>query len=386
MEKINIYLLGASGSIGSQTIDVIRQNKDIYNLEAISVGTNISKAIEIIEEFDVKYVSVINEVDCNYLKGLYKSLEVGYGLSGLIKAATYNKEKKGKLINAVVGYSGLIPTIEAIKIGRDILLANKETLVCAGSIIKDLVKKYDVNLLPIDSEHSAIFQALHCGKKEEVKNLIITASGGSFRDKKRSELKDVTLADALKHPNWVMGAKITIDSATMVNKGLEIIEAHYLFDIDYNNIKTIIHPQSIIHSIVEYIDNSQIAQLATSDMRIPIQYALTYPNRCAYNLDNPLDLTKVSTLTFKPMDFDRYPMVKLAYEVGVMGGVMPAVYNIANEVANELFRKEKIEFLEIESIITKQVGLTQNIQNPTIDDIIEVMDKVKQNILNEYGE
>ena len=253
----------------------------------------------------------------------------------------------------------------------------------------DLVNEYKVNLLPIDSEHSAIFQALHAGKHEEIQRIIITASGGAFRNLKRSELKNVTLADALNHPSWQMGAKITVDCATMVNKGLEVIEAHYLFNIDYDRIDTILHKESIIHSIVEFCDNSQIAQMAQSDMRIPIQYALTYPNRVNYALSCPLHLPKISTLHFKKMDFKRYPMLELAYKVGAFGKVMPTVYNVSNEVANEMFRYGKISFLDIENIILdtcntyfKKDDLPEG---KTIEEIMSIIDEVKEYINNKYS-
>lgn len=380
----NIFLLGASGSIGMQTIDVLRENRDQYCLKSISVGHNIDAAIKIIDEFDVEYVSVIEEEDAKRLQKLYPNLKIGYGDASLVEAATYAPSMKGKLVVAVVGYSGLVPTIEAIKIGRDILLANKETLVCAGEIIKSLVNEYQVNLLPIDSEHSAIFQALQAGKHQEVKRVIITASGGSFRNLTREELKNVTLEEALNHPSWSMGSKITIDSATMVNKGLEVIEAHYLFDLDYDRISTILHYESIVHSMVEYIDNSVIAQMAVSDMRLPIQYALTYPNRNVYQLSQPLDLTAIHTLHFEKMDLERFPMLDLAYKVGKAGGIMPAVYNVSNEVANYLFRIGKISFLEIEEIIKKAVNNTSNIINPSLEEILMTIENVKKEILERY--
>lgn len=387
--KTNIFLLGATGSIGKQTLDVIRSKSDLFNLVSISVGYNIDEAKKIIEEFNPKYVSVIKESDALLLQKTFPNVIIEYGEASLIKCATFNPDITGKVVVAVVGYVGLVPTLEAIKIKRDILLANKETLVCAGPIIIKEVQKHNVNLLPIDSEHSAIFQALHSGAHEEIKRIIITASGGSFRDKTRAELDKVTLSDALLHPSWSMGDKITIDSATMVNKGLEVIEAHYLFNCDYDKIETLLHKESIIHSIVEYCDNSQIAQLAQSDMRIPIQYALTYPNRLEFNLSNKLDLSEVGCLHFAKMDYQRFPMLSLAYEVGKLGGIMPTVYNVSNEVANMLFRKEKISFLEIEKIISDMCYIYRknNISDSelTIEIILNTIKEVQSHILSLYS-
>ena len=385
----NIFLLGATGSIGMQTLDVIRTNSDKFVLRSISIGHNIERAKKIIEEFKPEYVSVIEESDAVTLRSEFTEITIESGSESLIKCATYNPNLSGKVIVAVVGYAGIIPTLEAIKINRDILLANKETLVCAGSIVKRLVKEHNVNLIPIDSEHSAIFQALQAGKKEEVQRIIITASGGSFRDLSREELENVTLEDALRHPSWSMGDKITIDSATMVNKGLEVIEAHYLFDLDYDKIETMLHKESIIHSIVEYCDNSQIAQLAQSDMRIPIQYALTYPNRLTYKLSEKLNLSKIGTLHFAKMDYERFPMLRLAYTSGIKGGIMPTVYNVSNEVANELFRKKQISFLDIEKIITDCCSKfeSNNVDDTdvTLDIILNTIKNVKEYIYTKYS-
>lgn len=385
----NIYLLGGSGSIGEQTLDVIRANNKEFKLKSVSFGYNINKAKEIIEEFKPEFVSIVQESDAEELRKLFPNVIISSGEKSLIECATYDKSQTGKVVVAVVGYVGIKPTIEAIKIRRDILLANKETLVCAGNIINQFVQKYHVNLLPIDSEHSAIFQALKSGKSEEVDRLIITASGGSFRDLSRNELINVTLADALKHPSWQMGAKITIDSATMVNKGLEVIEAHYLFNMPYDKIETILHKESIIHSIVEYCDNSQIAQMAQSDMRIPIQYALTYPNRKRFSLSSKLDLSSVGTLHFEKMDYSRYPMLLLAYKVGKLGGIMPCVYNVSNEVANELFRTEKISFLDIEKIITDCCDYFEkvNIKDDklTLKIIFDTINDVRKYVLKKFS-
>ncbi len=376
----NIFLLGATGSIGTQVLDVVRCKGG--NIISISIGKNIKKAKEIIEEFNPEYISVLDESDMLLLQKEYPNKIFGYGEEGLIKAATYSN-KDGVLVNAVVGMIGLKPTIEAIKLKRNILLANKETLVVAGEIITKLAKEYEVSLIPIDSEHSAILQCIGDRKNEEIENIIITASGGTFRNKTRDEITNVTLKDVLNHPNWSMGAKITVDSATMVNKGLEVIEAHFLFNIDYDKIKTVIHYESIIHSLVEFKDRSLIAQLSIPDMRIPIQYALTYPNKLEYDLSPRIDFSKLN-LSFKEMDFNRYPCLKLAYEVGKMGGIMPTVYNASNEEAVSLFMEGKIKFLEIEEIIFSAVKNAINIINPTINDIINTAKEVRIKIRDNY--
>lgn len=375
-------LLGATGSIGSQVLEILRESKE-YNLKSIAVGKNIKKAIEIINDFNPEFVSLQTKEDMEKLQGMYPNIQFGYGDTGLIQVATYLKEK-GYLINSIVGMVGLKPTVAAIKAGHDILLANKETLVVAGNIIMDLVKKHNVRLIPIDSEHSTIFQCMMGERREDVSRIIITASGGSFRDKNRSELKDVTVEDALKHPNWQMGAKITIDSATMVNKGLEVIEAHYLFDLDYDKIETVIHPESIIHSMVEYNDGSIIAGLSYPDMRIPIAYALSTPKRNNYSFIEKMNFKKLFSLNFKPMDYNRYPLIKLAYEVGEMGGIMPLVYNTANEVAVRLFLNRKIKFLEIDEIINYAVNNTENINNPTLDDILKYDQILRRDLENKF--
>ena len=323
-----ILLLGASGSIGIQTLDVIANHLEKFQLTAFSVGKQIDKAIEILNTFNVKYAYVLKKEDALKLDESYKDTNFFYGDKGLIELVE-NADYE-LLVNALVGFVGLRPTLRAIELKKDIALANKETLVAGGEIVKKAVAKYHVNLFPIDSEHSAIAQCLQGNDHKTIKNLIITASGGTFRDKTRDEIVDVTLEDTLKHPNWSMGAKITIDSATMMNKGLEVIEAHYLFDIDYDHIKVLLHKESIVHSMVEYIDNSIMAQLGNADMRLPIQYALDYPHRLVMN-NEPLDLTKVATLHFEKMDMARFPLLALAYEVGKKGGNLPCIMNSANE-------------------------------------------------------
>ncbi len=372
-----VAVLGVSGSIGTQTIDVIRNNPDQFELVSASVGSNIEYLNQLINEFPtLKTVSVKSETDLQKIKEF--SGNISFGTSGMSAVAT--EPSADIVITAVVGSVGLVPTIDAIKAGKNIGLANKETLVTAGHIIMPLVKEYGVNLYPVDSEHSAIFQALNGENKKEVNKIILTASGGSFRDKTREELANVSVTEALNHPNWSMGSKITIDSATMFNKGLEVIEAYHLFGIDYDDIEVLVHRQSIIHSMVEYADYSVIAQLGTPDMRLPIQYALTYPKRLPIINSERLNLAEVSKLDFQAIDYERYPAVKLAYQAGKIGGSMPTVLNAANEVAVALFLAEKIKFIEIETIVKTAMDEHEVISNPTVVEIIEVDQHVRQKI------
>lgn len=380
MKKIAI--LGASGSIGTQTIDVIKNNPDKFELVSASVGSNIDYLNNLIATFPtLKAISVQNEADLVKVSSF--DGELSYGIDGMSNVATI--KEADIVITAVVGSVGLLPTIAAIKAGKNIGLANKETLVTAGHIIMPLIEEYDVKMYPVDSEHSAIFQCLNGENEKEINKLIITASGGSFRDKERNELEDVTVADALNHPNWSMGAKITIDSATMFNKGLEVIEAHHLFGIDYEDIEVLIHKQSIIHSMVEFDDYSVMAQLGTPDMRLPIQYAITYPKRLEIKNSERLNLAKISQLDFKDVDYDRYPAVKLAYEAGKTGGSLPTVLNAANEVAVALFLAEKIKFLEIEQIVSEAMANHELIKNPSVEEILAVDQQVRKVIMARYN-
>lgn len=363
MKRVSI--LGATGSIGTQTLDVIRLNRDKFTLEAISVGENIDVLRKIIAEFNPKLVSVKHEKDVKKLKDEFNDVLFTSGDTGLIDVATYDADI---LVTAILGSVGLVPTLRAIEQGRKIGLANKETLVAAGDIVMSHAKKYNAEIIPVDSEHSAIFQCLNGEDLKTVKNLIITASGGSFRDLTRDELKSVTKKDALNHPNWSMGQKITIDSATMMNKGLEVIEAHHLFNMNAENIKTLIHRESIIHSMVEFNDNSIMAQIGNSDMRTAIQYALTYPTRIEKN--NPLDIHELSTLNFEPMDFNRFKMIQFAYDALKIGGTMPAVMNAANEYAVEKFLNDEITFLEIEDIVESRMNHHKAIKDPDLETIL----------------
>lgn len=377
-----IYLLGACGSIGTQTLDIIKKNKNEFKVVGISVGRDLKLAKKIIDEFTPEIVCFREKSHLD-LFGDYEGIKY-YGEEGLLKLASYNKYPNELLVNALVGAAGLAPTVEAIKQKKDIALANKETLVMAGTLVNQLLKKYNVKLYPIDSEHSAIWQCLQGEDINQVKSLIITASGGSFRDKKRDELVNVTVNDALNHPNWSMGAKITIDSATMMNKGFEVIEAYHLFNIPVEKIKTIMHRESIIHSMVEYNDLSIKAQLGTPDMRIPIQYALLYPNHKEYE-GKSLDLLSVGTLHFEPLSVERFKCLGYAYDALKKGGLYPTVLNAANEAAVNLFLNGKIKFLQIEDIIETELGRIYTNDDPTIDEILDLNKEIQERIIKEYN-
>lgn len=374
-----IILLGANGSIGTQTLDVIKDKE--FKVVGMSVGHDLELAKKNIAEFNPEIVCTRTFNDMLQLQKEF-NMKIVYGDEGLIQVATYMPNEEILLVVALVGSIGLVPTVKAIEIGRNIALANKETLVMAGDIVMDLAKKHHVTIFPIDSEHSAIYQSLVGENKEDVKRLMITASGGSFRDLSREELLNVTLSDALKHPNWQMGAKITIDSSTMMNKGFEVIEAHHLFDIPYEKIDTILHPESIIHSMVEFKDSSIKAQMGVSDMRIPILYALTYPNRVVY--DNNLSLIN-RNLTFKELSFERFPCLKMAYEAGMKGNIYPTVLNASNEAAVNLFQQGKISYLAIEKIIAEALANTKEVEELSLDIILKVNKEVQEEILIKYG-
>ncbi|MGE7760629.1 1-deoxy-D-xylulose-5-phosphate reductoisomerase [Peribacillus sp. NPDC097895] len=369
----NISLLGATGSIGQQTADVVRSHPDQFKIVALSAGKNIELVRTFIKEFEPKLVSVQTEEDYHVLKSEFfsrKDIEFMYGDEGLTAVAVYDQATI--LVNAVIGSVGLYPTLSAIKAKKDIAIANKETLVTAGHLVISEAKKAGVRLLPVDSEHSAIFQALQGEKEKNIERLIITASGGSFRDRNREELKGVTVDEALNHPNWSMGAKITIDSASMMNKGLEVIEAHWLFDLPYDKIDVLLHKESIIHSMVEFQDSSVIAQLGTPDMRVPIQYALTYPDRMPLAGRKRLNLAEAGKLHFNEMDFSRYPCLQFAYEAGKIGGTMTTVLNAANEAAVAAFLSGKVSFLDIETLIEKALNQHSVIALPDLETISEV--------------
>ena len=374
-----LYLLGASGSIGVQTINVIKQYQHEFKLVGVSFGNrNEAHTKAVIETFKPEIVCLRDQSSISTYQQLYPNIRFVSGDDGLLAIAAY--PKRGLLINALMGSVGLKPTVLAIKQQKDIALANKETLVMAGDLINDLVSEYHVKLLPIDSEHNAILQALQGEALKDIKSITITASGGSFRDLSRDDLKRVTKQDALKHPNWSMGDKITIDSATMMNKGLEVIEAHHLFRLPYDQIETLIHKESIVHGMVTFKDESVKAVLGFPDMRMPILYALSYPSHYALDL-KPLNLGLLGQLTFKPMDYERYPLLQLAFEVGKKGGLYPVVMNAANEKAVSLFLNEQITFLDIETLVLKAVStFKDNIAKPSLEDILACNQKIYESV------
>lgn len=363
MKKISI--LGATGSIGTQALAVIGNNPEHFELGSISIGTNIEALEKILESFRPKLVSVMKDTDRIELKGRYPDIDFTCGREGLMAVATDDADT---LLTAVMGSVGLEPTLAAIDAGKDIALANKETLVAAGEIVMERARENGVSIIPVDSEHSAIFQCLRGEDLREMKRIILTASGGSFRDLSREGLRDVTLERALDHPNWSMGRKITIDSATMMNKGLEVIEAKWLFDAEVDQISTILHRESTIHSMVEFVDNSIMAQMGTPDMKTAIQFAFSHPKRLP--MDNPMDLDALSQLNFKPMDLERFRMLALAYDALRTGGTMPAVMNAANEYAVNRFLEGEISFLEIEEIVESRMDGHEAVQNPDLDTIL----------------
>lgn len=371
-----ISLMGATGSIGTQTLDVIKEHPDEFKLVAMSVGKNINMTRKIVAEFQPELVSVQEKDLYDTLKIEFPNTRFTLGEEGLVETAVY--EKADILVNAVLGSVGLNPTMQAIEAGKTIAIANKETLVTAGHLVIDAAQRNNVPLLPVDSEHSAIFQALQGEKMKNIERLIITASGGSFRDRTREQLENVTVEEALNHPNWSMGAKITIDSATMMNKGLEVIEAHWLFNMPYEKISVLLHKESIIHSMVEFHDASIIAQLGSPDMRIPIQFALTYPDRLPLASAKRLNLAEVGKLHFQEMDFNRFHCLQFAYEAGKRGGTMPTVLNAANEVASAAFLKGRIRFLQIEDLVEKALINHQVIENPSLSLIQEVDEETRQ--------
>lgn len=377
----HVYLLGSCGSIGCQSIDILLKHKDEFRIVAISVGRNLEKAREVINLTNPQIICFRNEADIDKFNDV-NAIKV-FGDEGLNYIASYSKYENEIMINALVGSAGLLPTVLAIKAKKDIALANKETLVMAGDIINKLIDEYKVNLYPIDSEHSAIWQCIQGENKKEIKNLIITASGGSFRNKSREELVNVTKEDALKHPNWSMGAKITIDSASMMNKGFEVIEAHHLFHIDYDSIKTILHKESIIHSMVEFNDGLIKAELGTPDMRGPISYALLYPHHEDFKGES-LDLIKAASLHFEELSQDRFPCLAYAYEAGKKGGVYPTVLNAANEAAVNLFLNDKIKFLDIEKIIRRELDKEYNVEF-SIENVLKLDKEIQQRIKKEFG-
>ncbi|MEK6982973.1 MAG: 1-deoxy-D-xylulose-5-phosphate reductoisomerase [Nanoarchaeota archaeon] len=370
----HLSILGSTGSIGTQTLEVVRQFPDEFKVVGLTSNKNSELLLKQTKEFKPKAVAIMDRSKVDDLLN-FSSSQVYSGMEGLNRIATM--EEADTVVNALVGSVGIEPTYNAIKAKKNIALANKEALVAAGSIIMDEVKKNNVNLMPIDSEHSAIFQCLNGENVEEVNKVTITCSGGPFKNYTKHQLENATVQEALKHPTWNMGNKITIDSATLMNKGLEVIETHWLYGIDYEKIKVVIHPQSIIHSLVEFIDKSVIAQLGLPDMKVPIQYALSYPKRFQ-NMQNSLDLSKIRNLEFKEPDFETFPCLKYAYEAGKIGGTMPAVMNAANETAVYAFLENKIRFLDIPRLIRKMMDEHKVIKNPSLREIVEIDKKTKE--------
>jgi 1-deoxy-D-xylulose-5-phosphate reductoisomerase len=367
----NVAILGSTGSIGVSALDVIRKNPERFRVVALAAGRNIKLLQKQIERFRPQLVAVIDDEDAcklrNHIPAKFKIRIVSHK-EGLNEVASF--DTADIVISAIAGAAGLNPTLAAIDAGKDIALANKETMVMAGDIVTKRAKKKRIKILPVDSEHSAIFQCLQGQKRENLKKIILTASGGPFLNYSQIQLAAVKLQDALKHPNWKMGKKITIDSASMMNKGLEVIEARWLFNLDISKIDILIHPQSIVHSMVEFIDGSLIAQMGIPDMRIPIAYALTYPERI--NNDLPvLDLVKTRNLEFQKPDMKIFPCLKLAYEAGICGGTMPAVLNAANEVAVSAFLAEKINFIDLPLIIDKVLNNHDSLKDPSLEDILK---------------
>ena len=364
----HIVVLGSTGSIGTQTLDVVRCQEDM-EICALAAGSNIVRLEEQIREFHPKKVAVWEEEKARELRTKVKDLDVCVlsGMEGLLELAVM--EEADVLVTAVVGMIGIRPTIEAIKAGKDIALANKETLVTAGHLIMPLAAEKQVKILPVDSEHSAIFQCLQAKKEIRPHKILLTASGGPFRGKKKEDLEKVQLEDALKHPNWAMGKKITIDSSTMVNKGLEVMEARWLFDVKMEQVQVVVQPQSIIHSMVEFDDGAVMAQLGTPDMRLPIQYALTYPDR-RYLSGERLDFATLTRITFEKPDFENFRGLSLAFEAGTTGGSLPTVFNAANELAVSLFLDRRIGYLTITDMIESAMRYHKTVQNPDVDQIL----------------
>jgi 1-deoxy-D-xylulose-5-phosphate reductoisomerase len=381
--KTKIAILGSTGSIGTQTIDIIKEHADKFQVIGLAAGMNITLIETQIRELKPIVVSVADETIAKDLEwriaDISPKVEVLYGETGLNAIASLTEIDI--LVTAVVGVIGLLPTINAIKNGKKIALANKETLVAAGSLIMKLAESYKADIIPVDSEHSAIFQCLQGENKNNISQIHLTASGGTFRGKKKHELHGVTVEQALKHPNWSMGAKITVDSATLMNKGLEVIEARWLFNVNYDKINVIVHPESIIHSMVEFNDTSIIAQLGLPNMRIPIQYALAYPERIL-NKQPRLDFTELASIHFERPDLETFECLKIAFEAGAIGGTAPVVMNAANEIAVQLFLQKRIDFLQIEHIIKEMLSRHSVVYNPTLDEIINADRWTRMQILN----
>lgn len=376
MKKIAV--LGSTGSIGTQTLDVVRNHADILKIEVLAANNNDELLEKQIEEF-APSIAVLNDKNAyEKLKARYSGkTQLLWGEEGLIESVV--NDKIDTVVTSLMGFAGLRPTMAAITAGKNIALANKETLVVAGELVMRSAKEKNIEIMPVDSEHGALFQCLHGEDMTKVDKLIVTASGGPFRGKTKEELKNVSVKQCLNHPTWKMGRKITIDSATLMNKGLEVIEAKQLYNVSYDNIQVVVHPQSIVHSMVQYVDGSVIAQLASTDMRLPIQYALTYPERLAC-VAPKLDFWQMQPLTFEKPDMDTFRALALAYEAGKIGGSMPCVMNAANEIAVEAFLNEQISFLDIYDIIEDEMLSHIILVSPELEDLFEIDAKTRQNV------
>ncbi len=361
-----IFILGITGSIGQSTVEVVRAHPDKFTIVGASAHRNINKLLKLAKEFQIKNLVITSKLKKNELPNDIK-IHIGEeALIDFVRNSDYDI-----LLNAITGSAGLKSSIETLKRGKNLALANKESLVMAGHLVKKIQSETGAKLLPVDSEHSAIFQILHNENNKEVNNLILTASGGPFKNLDKKEFSKITLADTLKHPTWKMGSKITIDSSTLMNKGLEVIEAHWLYGIDYDHIQAVIHPQSIIHSMVEFIDGSIFAQMSEPTMRLPILYALTYPKRIKSNIVST-NMLKMRDLTFMEISTDKYPLFKLANEVGKAGGILPTIMNAVNEIAVQLFIDGKITYLDIPKMVINYVEQSENIVNPDLNSILEI--------------
>ena len=378
-----IILLGSTGSIGTQTLDVVRNNRDELEVVGLAASTRVSDVEKQVREFSPRYVCMYNEKAAKDLQERISDtgIRVMSGMDGLLEIVSV--PEADTVLTAVVGMIGIRPTIRAIECGKDIALANKETLVCAGHIIMPLAEKMGVSILPVDSEHSAIFQSLNGEPADKVEKILLTASGGPFRGKERSELESMTAADALKHPNWDMGPKVTIDSSSLVNKGLEVMEARWLFGVSLDNIEVVVHPQSIVHSAVQFVDGAVIAQLGVPDMKLPIQYALFYPDRRPMP-GKRLDLFELYRLTFERPDIQTFRGLALAYDAARAGGSMPTVFNAANEMAVRRFLKGDIRYLEIYSMIEEAMEHHSRIENPDVSAILDAEQETYRFLSEKY--
>lgn len=364
-KKIDIF--GSTGSIGTQTLEIVRNNPDLFEVEMLTCGTNVDLLNQQIEEFNPKLVGIADKNQKDKIKEK-ANITYAYGESEIIELI--NRSESKMVVMGISGASGLLPTMKAIENKKDIALATKEVMVMAGEIVNKEIKKYGVNLMPVDSEHSAIWQSLHSGKHEEIEKIILTCSGGPFRNKTKEELEKVTVADALNHPNWSMGKRITIDSSTLFNKALEVIEAKWLFDIEAEKIEVVVHPQSILHSAVQFVDGSVIGQMGLPDMKLPIQIALAYPERIKNNFPR-LSFFEKNNLTFEKPDIERFPCLKYGYEAIKIGGTMPTVFNASDEILVANFLEEKIKYLDISKIIKQVMEAHKTIFDLNIENILE---------------